>query len=117
MGNAQKKSDILWNNGAQSNRQEKTFYSLVNIPPVYFAKHATKGSECSEKYKHAIAMCTIEQRFSDHNICTDINWKLKFFFLIASMIKNLLCHLVLLEKIRHTDESAQQFFFCVRTYT
>lgn len=35
MGNAQKKSDILWNNGARFNGQEKTFYSLVNIMDMY----------------------------------------------------------------------------------
>lgn len=67
--NAQKKSDILWNNGARFNGQEKTFYSPVNIARVYFAKHITKGSTYRERYKHAIAMCNIEQRFSDHDIC------------------------------------------------
>jgi len=84
LSNAQKKSDILWNNGAQSNRQEKTFYSLVNIPPVYFTKHATKESECSEKYKHAIVICNIEQRFSDH-ICTVLTNYVNDKFIIVSL--------------------------------
>jgi len=56
LDNAQKKSDILWNNRARFNGQEKTFYSLVNIARVYFAKHITMGSTYRERYKHAIAM-------------------------------------------------------------
>jgi len=55
--------------GTQSNWQEKIFYSLVNIPRVYFAKHLTKRSEYREEYKHAIVVYNIEQRFFDYNIC------------------------------------------------
>lgn len=56
----------------ESNGQEKTFYSLANIPRVYFAKHThrTKRKEYNDYNKHAIAiMYSIEQRYSDHNVC------------------------------------------------
>lgn len=49
LDNAQKKSDILWNNGVQSNGQEKTFYSSVNIPRAYILQNTyNEGGEAGK---------------------------------------------------------------------